>query len=166
LIARKWYTGNAVEDSGTENLTRTSQDDTETSEGDESPPSSNRTIESTKTSTTIPLGNREVDVDEMAECIRNNCTNGCSHTSASIPPSTPATSPEALPSPTTDSCLECQICSSVFQNGDTVVESNNPNCCHTFHKVCMEKWLTFQYSCPICNQVYVLHTATSSASQL
>lgn len=52
----------------------------------------------------------------------------------------------------------CGICSKEYQPGQPVYESNNPQCQHQFHKVCMDKWLDYQNSCPICNQPFVLCT--------
>jgi Ring finger domain len=54
--------------------------------------------------------------------------------------------------------LTCALCSEPFADGEQVVESNNPQCTHCHHKACMDKWLQFQNTCPVCNQAYVLHT--------
>ncbi|CAB9520653.1 expressed unknown protein [Seminavis robusta] len=50
----------------------------------------------------------------------------------------------------------CPICSEVFEYGQPVYTSNN--CSHQCHKVCMDKWLKFQNTCPICNKPFVNHT--------
>ena len=53
---------------------------------------------------------------------------------------------------------ECQICAVEFQEGDSIYQSNNPKCNHPFHQACMDKWLNYQYSCPLCSEIYVLPT--------
>ncbi|CAB9522902.1 E3 ubiquitin-protein ligase [Seminavis robusta] len=52
----------------------------------------------------------------------------------------------------------CILCNEVFEDEQTFVESNNPQCAHIFHKTCIDKWLGIQNTCPICNQPYVLQT--------
>ena len=55
-----------------------------------------------------------------------------------------------------DHLCACQICSESFQEGEDIIQSNNPICGHIFHQKCIEKWLNYQYACPICSHVYVL----------
>lgn len=43
----------------------------------------------------------------------------------------------------------CTICLSDFAKGDKVKQV--PQCCHTFHSECLEKWLCRKFSCPNCN---------------
>ena len=52
----------------------------------------------------------------------------------------------------------CALCSDPFIDGDQVVESNNPLCNHCHHKACMNRWLQFQNTCPVCNHPYVVQT--------
>jgi hypothetical protein len=54
--------------------------------------------------------------------------------------------------------LICTICNKHFEFGEAVYESNNPQCGHTHHKLCMDKWLQYQNSCPVCNQPYVVQS--------
>lgn len=56
-----------------------------------------------------------------------------------------------------DGC-SCVICSKEYALGDQIYESNNSQCKHEFHKECIDKWLNFQNSCPICTQPFVIHT--------
>ncbi|XVF68483.1 hypothetical protein PTKIN_Ptkin11bG0006400 [Pterospermum kingtungense] len=44
--------------------------------------------------------------------------------------------------------LECVICLSPFEDDD--VGRNLPKCGHGFHVECIDKWLHFHSSCPIC----------------
>jgi hypothetical protein len=43
----------------------------------------------------------------------------------------------------------CTICLSDFDCGDKVKQV--PQCHHTFHSDCLEKWLVRKFSCPNCN---------------
>ena len=52
----------------------------------------------------------------------------------------------------------CALCAKEYLAGDLVYESNNAQCGHQFHKVCMDKWLNIQNTCPICNQPFVLQS--------
>ncbi|CAB9509355.1 unknown protein [Seminavis robusta] len=52
----------------------------------------------------------------------------------------------------------CPICNEKYQVGQPVYESNNPQCGHQAHKVCMEKRLERRNSCPLCVQPFVLRT--------
>ncbi|CAB9522905.1 finger protein [Seminavis robusta] len=52
----------------------------------------------------------------------------------------------------------CRLCNEPFEFGQPVYDSNNPQCGHQFHKVCLDRWLDVQNTCPTCNQPYVLHT--------
>ncbi|OIT27802.1 PREDICTED: E3 ubiquitin-protein ligase ATL41-like [Nicotiana attenuata] len=44
--------------------------------------------------------------------------------------------------------VECTICLSVFEDGETA--RTLPNCNHIFHVECIDKWLVSQSKCPIC----------------
>ncbi|KAJ0705217.1 putative transcription factor C2H2 family [Helianthus annuus] len=44
--------------------------------------------------------------------------------------------------------VECCICLGVFEEGEKVKVL--PNCCHTYHCECIDKWLVTHSSCPIC----------------
>lgn len=43
---------------------------------------------------------------------------------------------------------ECSICLGVFINEDKLKVL--PECCHPFHGECLDKWLRFRSSCPLC----------------
>ena len=53
---------------------------------------------------------------------------------------------------------ECQICSVDFRDNDDIYTSNNPKCNHHFHQSCMEKWLNYQYTCPVCHEIFALQS--------
>lgn len=53
---------------------------------------------------------------------------------------------------------QCTVCSQPFQEGQNVYTSNNPDCNHTHHQLCIENWLQYQNTCPTCNQPFVLQT--------
>lgn len=44
--------------------------------------------------------------------------------------------------------VECSVCLSLLQNGE--MARTLPNCNHTFHADCVDKWLGTQSTCPIC----------------
>nr|GMC70409.1 E3 ubiquitin-protein ligase ATL41-like [Ipomoea batatas]GME02547.1 E3 ubiquitin-protein ligase ATL41-like [Ipomoea batatas] len=44
--------------------------------------------------------------------------------------------------------VECSVCLSLLQDGEMV--RTLPNCNHTFHANCVDKWLGTQSTCPIC----------------
>ncbi|KAI9109241.1 hypothetical protein K1719_019864 [Acacia pycnantha] len=44
--------------------------------------------------------------------------------------------------------LECVICLSIFENGET--GRSLPKCCHAFHVECIDMWLSSHSNCPIC----------------
>ncbi|CAB9520657.1 expressed unknown protein [Seminavis robusta] len=48
----------------------------------------------------------------------------------------------------------CPICNDIFEYGQPVYTSNN--CGHQCHKVCMDRWLKFQNTRPVCNEAFVL----------
>lgn len=43
---------------------------------------------------------------------------------------------------------ECPVCLSVFADGEKV--SQLSVCKHSFHAVCIDKWLNSQSNCPVC----------------
>ncbi|EEF37267.1 ring finger protein, putative [Ricinus communis] len=47
-----------------------------------------------------------------------------------------------------DNDQECAVCLSVLQ--DQEMARSLPNCKHTFHAECIDKWLTSHSTCPIC----------------
>ncbi|ESO82314.1 hypothetical protein LOTGIDRAFT_64498, partial [Lottia gigantea] len=47
---------------------------------------------------------------------------------------------------------QCCICSDLFENSDTVNIAAAP-CGHTFHEVCLMKWLESSGTCPSCRKV-------------
>nr|GMC76857.1 E3 ubiquitin-protein ligase ATL41-like [Ipomoea batatas] len=44
--------------------------------------------------------------------------------------------------------VECSVCLSLLQDGE--MARTLPNCNHTFHADCVDKWLGTQSTCPIC----------------
>ncbi|RAL41672.1 hypothetical protein DM860_008854 [Cuscuta australis] len=46
-----------------------------------------------------------------------------------------------------ETVIECSVCLSVVQEGETV--RTLPNCHHTFHAECIDKWFGGRSSCPI-----------------
>jgi hypothetical protein len=44
--------------------------------------------------------------------------------------------------------MSCSICLESLQNGII-----NTECNHTFHKICLEKWLNLNNTCPYCRNV-------------
>ncbi|XP_059669273.1 RING-H2 finger protein ATL66-like [Cornus florida] len=57
-----------------------------------------------------------------------------------------------------DMAAECSICLGVFQDEEMVKVL--PECHHTYHCVCVDKWLTTQSSCPLCRAS--LHAVSST----
>ncbi|CAB9508908.1 expressed unknown protein [Seminavis robusta] len=55
---------------------------------------------------------------------------------------------------------QCQICEQPYSQQCTILQSNNHNCGHIFHKECMEKWLNYEHLCPICLNVFALQDPT------
>ncbi|XP_047330079.1 RING-H2 finger protein ATL56-like [Impatiens glandulifera] len=51
-------------------------------------------------------------------------------------------------SDTTTTTKDCAICLDGFHSGERIRKL--PNCNHTFHSNCVEKWLTRVSNCPIC----------------
>ncbi|KAH7844416.1 hypothetical protein Vadar_027774 [Vaccinium darrowii] len=49
---------------------------------------------------------------------------------------------------TSPGAKECAVCLSFLEDGEMV--RILPNCKHTFHVECIDKWLTSQSTCPIC----------------
>lgn len=47
-----------------------------------------------------------------------------------------------------NSSIECTVCLSVIENGETV--RTLPNCKHIFHAECIDKWFGSHSTCPIC----------------
>ncbi|XP_057980844.1 RING-H2 finger protein ATL66 [Malania oleifera] len=48
----------------------------------------------------------------------------------------------------TGEIAECCICLSTYQDGDKVKVL--PECCHSYHCECVDRWLKTQPSCPLC----------------
>ncbi|XP_019239808.1 PREDICTED: putative RING-H2 finger protein ATL37 isoform X2 [Nicotiana attenuata] len=46
------------------------------------------------------------------------------------------------------SILECAVCLNEFEDEDTL--RFLPNCCHVFHPECIDAWLAFRTTCPVC----------------
>ncbi|XP_009782185.1 putative RING-H2 finger protein ATL37 [Nicotiana tabacum] len=46
------------------------------------------------------------------------------------------------------SILECAVCLNEFEDEDTL--RLLPNCCHVFHPECIDAWLAFRTTCPVC----------------
>ncbi|KAH7421427.1 hypothetical protein KP509_13G056800 [Ceratopteris richardii] len=43
---------------------------------------------------------------------------------------------------------ECAVCLSAFQEDEELCQL--PECCHCFHKLCIDMWLLSQLTCPLC----------------
>ena len=52
-----------------------------------------------------------------------------------------------------DSAMEprCAICLGEYEAGESL---RRPKCGHSFHKDCLDTWLTAKASCPICQQFH------------
>ncbi|PSS14484.1 RING-H2 finger protein [Actinidia chinensis var. chinensis] len=48
-----------------------------------------------------------------------------------------------------DTSAECAVCLSLLEEGHDMARLL-PNCKHTFHAECIDKWLSSQSTCPIC----------------
>ncbi|XP_009616496.2 putative RING-H2 finger protein ATL37 [Nicotiana tomentosiformis] len=46
------------------------------------------------------------------------------------------------------SILECAVCINKFEDEETL--RLLPNCCHVFHLECIDAWLAFRTTCPVC----------------
>ena len=51
---------------------------------------------------------------------------------------------------------DCKLCETQFKGGDNVCESSNPRCSHMFHESCINDWLQYQNTCPVCSEPYVV----------
>ena len=54
----------------------------------------------------------------------------------------------------------CAICLSDYKEGDTIIWSDNAECCHAFHEDCILTWLLSNndngdYMCPCCRQTFL-----------
>ncbi|KAK9671664.1 hypothetical protein RND81_12G046400 [Saponaria officinalis] len=49
---------------------------------------------------------------------------------------------------------ECSICLSGFVDGEELRQLKN--CKHLFHKVCIDKWLSTHFNCPVC-RAFAIH---------
>lgn len=49
---------------------------------------------------------------------------------------------------TCGSLIECSVCLSMLEDGE--IARTLPNCKHTFHAECIDKWFNSQSTCPIC----------------
>ncbi|KAM1155764.1 hypothetical protein ACFX13_027200 [Malus domestica] len=47
-----------------------------------------------------------------------------------------------------ESCVECVVCLSVFEDGEEVRKL--PTCNHSFHAPCIDMWLNSHSDCPLC----------------
>ncbi|CAK9173526.1 unnamed protein product [Ilex paraguariensis] len=53
--------------------------------------------------------------------------------------------------------VECCICLGIFQDGDKVKVL--PECHHSYHSQCVDKWLRTQSNCPLCRASLQGHSA-------
>lgn len=58
---------------------------------------------------------------------------------------------------------ECCICLSEYEPGEIVIEFKK--CPHIMHKVCLDKWLKKNPSCPYCKQNKILEIDTADANE-
>lgn len=45
---------------------------------------------------------------------------------------------------------ECSLCLSVYNNNDIITHTG---CQHIFHKKCLDKWLKYENTCPLCRNI-------------
>ncbi|KAL9233001.1 hypothetical protein vseg_008047 [Gypsophila vaccaria] len=50
---------------------------------------------------------------------------------------------------------ECSICLSSFVEGEELRQLKN--CKHLFHRICIDKWVSTQFNCPVCRAFVVNH---------
>ncbi|CAB9520654.1 expressed unknown protein [Seminavis robusta] len=55
-----------------------------------------------------------------------------------------------------DDGQRCMICSAPMDSWQLLYESNNSRCCHRFHAECIERWVQFQNTCPVCSEPFVI----------
>ena len=68
---------------------------------------------------------------------------------AAAPPApAPAAAPAARPAFDEASQLECAVCLSSFERGETLLAL--PRCRHRYHAACVLRWLSEHRSCPVC----------------
>jgi len=49
----------------------------------------------------------------------------------------------------------CFICLERYKVGESIVWSTNKECCHSYHKDCMVRWLMDHDDCPLCRKDYL-----------
>lgn len=49
----------------------------------------------------------------------------------------------------------CLICFGSYKEGDLLGVSNNSECKHAFHHMCIREWLLKQDGCPVCRRLYL-----------
>lgn len=50
----------------------------------------------------------------------------------------------------------CAICLIPYEVGDEICWSQNPECQHVFHHLCIERWLYKHDECPCCRAAYII----------
>ncbi|KAF8412505.1 hypothetical protein HHK36_000472 [Tetracentron sinense] len=74
--------------------------------------------------------------------------------------SLPLFSFNSVTGPHTSSIADCAVCLSKFDPHDQL--RLLPVCCHAFHAQCIDKWLTLNYTCPLCRSTILVGESDGS----
>ena len=61
--------------------------------------------------------------------------------------------------------LQCPICLDEFHDGDEICVSQNQQCRHVFHHVCIKEWLLRHEECPCCRNNFLMNTTSANIQQ-